>query len=87
MMACAKTVMRTAIEVCQIPLFMYHMINDHAQSLGSIVAVVDAVKGAARDAARDAADEATVEGSSVLTVTTVPTTLASGKCSDPVALN
>ena len=63
------------------------MTTDHTQSLGSIVAVVDAVKGAAKGVAKDAADEAIVGGSNALTVTIVPTTLALGKCSDPVALN
>ena len=51
------------------------------------MAVVDAVKGAAKGVAKDAADEAIVGGSNALTVTIVPTTLALGKCSDPVALN
>jgi hypothetical protein len=56
---------------------------DHTQSLGSIVVVVDAVK----DAAKGVAAEGTVEGSNALTVTIVPTILASGRCSDNLTLN
>ena len=86
-MACVQTVTRTALEVRQTLLVVQHTNADHKQSLGSIVEVVDAVKDAVKGVAKGVADGAIVGGSSALTVTIVPTTLASGRCGVNVALD